>query len=59
MTVRELSHSQRRLVDAFARTNVVYGRGERIHGAAKRQVRGCKVTVGGSRGPITVVAISA
>jgi len=31
---------------------VGYGRGERARASAPRQIRGCRVTVGGRRGPV-------
>ena len=43
------------LVEAFARTNVVYGRGERSHAIARRQIRGGVVTMGGRSEPVRIV----
>lgn len=42
------------LVEAFASASAGYGRGERIRTSGSRQIRGCRVTMGGHREPLTI-----
>ncbi len=40
------------LADAFSSASAGVGRGERTRGSDTRQIRGCRVTVGGRRRPV-------